>query len=236
MKLHELQTAAANKVALTRGKHKDRHLKFHFNDSNDVLLARAALLLLVTSECDTSSESNLDFLWALWYHLSLTVEQCSQLSRYISRLAAYLSSSPSSSSSSSSTLRVVSVPDAATLGRIAGVVAKWWDSQAEFLLRAAAEAPDSSLKAAAQNKSTYKRTPGGDHSGRSSQGAKKFVESLSRGDFVRAFTDGAGYLSKAHVGAFQLEIDEPLGAGGDSVFSCQVVQGSHNRPHSKRHC
>eukprot|EP00897_Mesotaenium_endlicherianum_P005406 jgi/Mesen1/4894/ME000244S04085 len=219
---HVLQTAAANDPARRPGGLRKRHLAFHLNDSNDVALARAALLLLVASDCDASSDANLDFLWAVWYHLSLTKEQSARLASCFDRLLA---------SSSLSALGILSVPDAATRARITAVIADWQACRTVVSGPLAAKLREERFQRVASQQYAIERAQGREPlagtSGHmsSAEEVNAHIAELSWPVSLRVFTDGAGGVSKAHQQAYQREAGRWYRAGmsGQAVASPAAV-------------
>eukprot|EP00897_Mesotaenium_endlicherianum_P005407 jgi/Mesen1/4895/ME000244S04082 len=206
---HVLQTAATNDSARSQGGLRKRHLAFHLNDSNDVVLARAALLLLVVSDCDASSDADLDFLWAVWYHLLLTKEQSARLASCLDRLLA---------SSSLSSLGILSVPDVATRARITAVIAEWQVCQAAVSGPVAALVREDRLWQTAGRQYSLDRAHGGAPTARTRHMSSikevfSYIAELSWPVSLRVFTDGAGGVGKAHQRAYQLETERWYRAG-----------------------
>eukprot|EP00897_Mesotaenium_endlicherianum_P005420 jgi/Mesen1/4906/ME000244S04079 len=193
-------------IGTSEGGQQKRHLRFHLNDSNDVVLARAALLLLVASECDASSESDLDFLWAMWYHLALTKEQGARLSCYISRLASSLSTPDPTSVS------LVNVPNTSTRGRVTNIVKKWQECHPEVSGLGAAKARRDVFKVAIIRERMAARQAGEHIPGMfsdegSAEDVDEFIRGLSSRMSPQCFTDGTGGVSKAHRQAYQGEVN-----------------------------
>jgi hypothetical protein len=61
-------------------------LEFHLNDINRVVIARAALLLQLSASINPVKSADVDFLWAVWYDLSLSAAHHARLLSEIRKL------------------------------------------------------------------------------------------------------------------------------------------------------
>lgn len=63
-----------------------KQMSFHMNDQSDCILARNSVLLKIIQDMDPKLEEDLDFLWNVWYNLSLSKPHKARLDKILTQL------------------------------------------------------------------------------------------------------------------------------------------------------